>query len=320
MIATAQSWIAPRRVSRSRFVNMRGLTYHIREWGRSDAPTILLLHGGRDVSATFQFLVDAMGDDWHFIAPDWRGHGLTDRTPGHYWLSDFLADLDALVCKLFKGKSVVIVSHSMGANVAGVFAGLRPDRVSRLVLLDALGNLLDLSPVPIADTLLRFLESPEPDRPVRPYPSVAAMAKRLKGANPRLTDDMAGFLALHLSRPAVDGGHVWAKDTAFYRSFPSLHNTAEWGACWSKIEARVLCLLSSDPRDHAVTSDPDELRTRAAYFRDLEMKTIPDTGHNVHQDAPHAVAQAIESFLHNELRPGRHELGDAITSQGRPKQ
>ncbi|MDO6414062.1 alpha/beta hydrolase [Sphingomonas sp. BIUV-7] len=300
MTRSGHSWRAPRRLSRSRHTDVRGLRYHLREWGEPGAPIILLLHGGRDASGTFQFLVDAMEGDWHFIAPDWRGHGLTDRAPGGYWLSDFVGDLDILFEELFADRAAIVAAHSMGANVASLFAGLRPEKVSRLVLLDALGNLLDLSPVPIVNTLLRMLNAPRPGRSIRPYPTVPAMAERLRRANPRLSEVQSEFLAEHLSRPLPAGGFVWAKDITFERAFPTLHDAAEWGQCWSRITAPVLSLLSTDDRAHAITSDPAEVSARAAYFRNISLAAISNTGHNLHHDAPHAVACAIEAFLRDE--------------------
>ena len=59
--------------SRSEFIDIRGLRTHVRHWGPEDAPRLFLLHGWLDVSAAFQFTVDALKQDWHVIAPDWRG-------------------------------------------------------------------------------------------------------------------------------------------------------------------------------------------------------------------------------------------------------
>ena len=74
------------RPARSRFVPLRGLRYHVRQWGdatlvRDDRPPLLLVHGWMDVGASYQFLVDALdaaeGFERLVIAPDWRGYGLT---------------------------------------------------------------------------------------------------------------------------------------------------------------------------------------------------------------------------------------------------
>src|SRR3989454_6671180 len=61
------------KTSESLFVPVRGLRYHCRCWGDERATKLFMLHGWMDVSASFQFLVDALRRDWRVIAPDWRG-------------------------------------------------------------------------------------------------------------------------------------------------------------------------------------------------------------------------------------------------------
>src|SRR5690606_19020317 len=83
---------------RSEYLPVRGLRYHVRHWGDESAPMLVMLHGWMDVSASFQFVVDALQQDWHVIAPDWRGFGLTSySSAGTYWYPDYLADLDAIL-------------------------------------------------------------------------------------------------------------------------------------------------------------------------------------------------------------------------------
>ena len=67
--------------SESLYFDVRGLRYHIRRWPGDAARRMVLLHGWMDVSASFQFLVDALEGDWDVYAPDWRGYGLTDSKP-----------------------------------------------------------------------------------------------------------------------------------------------------------------------------------------------------------------------------------------------
>ena len=100
---------------------------------------LFMLHGWMDVSASFQFTVDAFARDWHVLAPDWRGFGLSQRAPGGYWFPDYIADLDALLEACTPDAAVPVVGHSMGGNVAGLYAGIRPERVSKLVLAEGFG-------------------------------------------------------------------------------------------------------------------------------------------------------------------------------------
>jgi pimeloyl-ACP methyl ester carboxylesterase len=84
--------------SESHFLDIRGLRYHVRSWGSQGAPKLFFLHGWMDVSASFQFVVDALRADWHVLAPDWRGYGLTAWTRADsYWYPDYFADLERLL-------------------------------------------------------------------------------------------------------------------------------------------------------------------------------------------------------------------------------
>lgn len=287
---------APVRPPRSRFVTVRTLSYHVREWGPADAPPLLLLHGAQDSSASFQFLVDALEGEIRFVAPDWRGHGHTAWTPGNYFQTDFLCDLDALVEALFPTLPAPVVGHSMGANVAALYAGLRPGRVGRLALLDGLGNRLDASPLPIVRTLTNLLDA-KAGTGRRSYASAEEMAERLLRGNRRLDAASAAFLAQAHAQRAPDGRVSWPHDPSFRQSVPSLHSTEEWGECWRRIEAPTLLLVSSDPRPNFATSDPDERRARSRYFRDITVREIPETGHNLHHDAPRILARALGAFL-----------------------
>ena len=64
--------------SASLYYEVRGLRYHVRHWPGDAGRRAILLHGWMDVSASFQFLVDALPSHWEVFAPDWRGYGLSD--------------------------------------------------------------------------------------------------------------------------------------------------------------------------------------------------------------------------------------------------
>jgi pimeloyl-ACP methyl ester carboxylesterase len=130
--------------SKSEFISVRGIRLHARRWGNPDAPMLFMLHGWMDVAASFQFVVDALGGDWQVIAPDMRGFGLSDwpvaeRGGGNYWIQDYVADLDALLDHYAPTGEVNLVGHSMGANIVCLYAGVRPERVRRVVDLEGFG-------------------------------------------------------------------------------------------------------------------------------------------------------------------------------------
>ena len=125
-------------ISRSEFVQLRGLRYHVRRWGAPDAPMLFLLHGWLDVSATFHDLVLPLLPDWQVLAPDWRGFGLSEWPQDGYWFADYLGDLEALLDHYAPEGAVRLIGHSLGAQIASIYSGLRPQRVGELALLDGL--------------------------------------------------------------------------------------------------------------------------------------------------------------------------------------
>ena len=117
---------------RSEFVALRERRYHVRIWGDDTSPTIFFLHGWGDVGASFQFVVDAMKGHWRIIAPDWRGFGQSQWNDGPYFFPDYIADLDALLEHYSPQAPAQIAGHSLGGIVAGLYAGIRPERVCRI--------------------------------------------------------------------------------------------------------------------------------------------------------------------------------------------
>jgi pimeloyl-ACP methyl ester carboxylesterase len=284
------------KASRSRFLAVRGLRYHLREWGETGAPQLLLLHGWMDVSASFQFVVDALARQWHVIAPDWRGYGLTDRGPGDcYWFADYLADLDAILDALSPAAPAIVVGHSMGGNVALLYAGARPDRVRALVNLEGFG-LKDNPPDSAPPRYARWLDELKSPPHGRRYATVAEVAERLRRNNPRLDADRAAFLAGHWSRRTADGDYEIAGDPAHKIVNPVLYRWAEVAACWAAIACPVLWVEATDTDAHRWAGDSGEIARRVAVLKRVEVARVADAGHMLHHDQPQAVAALIEGF------------------------
>lgn len=287
----------PKKPSRSTFVPVRGLDYHVREWGDPDAPLLVMVHGWMDVSASFQFLVDALARDWHVVAPDWRGYGLTAAPATDcYWLPDYLGDLDALLAHLSPAEPVRLVAHSLGGNMALLYAGARPERIARLVNLEGLGMAGD-DPSKAPARFERWLAELREPPTLATYPSRAAVAARLRKTNPRLPEDRADFLAEHWSARGDDGTYRILGDAAHKVINPYLYRVEEIVACWRAIAAPVLWVMARDS-DYAKRMDAlPGYAERIATIRDVTRLWVDDAGHMLHHDQPEVLAKAIEAFL-----------------------
>jgi len=283
--------------SRSRFLAVRGLRYHLREWGEPDAPLLVLLHGWMDVSASFQFVVDAFERDWHVLAPDWRGFGLSANGPGDcYWFPDYLADLDAILDAISIDTPAYLVGHSMGGNVALLYAGVRPGRVGALVNLEGFG-LKESAPEAAPARYARWLDELKSTPTARRYASVAEVAGRLRRNNPRLDAERATFLAGHWSRRTTQGDYEIAGDPSHKIVNPVLYRWAEVAACWAAIACPVLWVEATDTDAHRWAGDSSEIARRIAALKTAEVARIADAGHMLHHDQPQAVARLIEDFV-----------------------
>jgi pimeloyl-ACP methyl ester carboxylesterase len=289
--------VVGRVASRCETVQIRGSFYNIRRWGDPEARPLLFLHGARDSSITFQFVVDALEEEWSIAAPDWRGHGHSSWARQNYWFHEFVADLDALMDHLFPQSAAPIVGHSLGGNVASIYAGLRPERLTHLVSLDGLGPLVDRLPVDVGNALSRYLDDPKRVAEHRPYDTLEDISRRLMHASPRLDAAKAEFLAEHSSVVQEDGSRRWRYDPSFSRSLPTLRGMEEWGAIWARIRVPVLWIASDDIRPGAPTNSRDILESRKASMGDPAFLQLPNTSHNLHQDSPNEVAGAIEEFI-----------------------
>lgn len=287
--------------SRSEFLSVRGLSLHVRLWGREGAPQLFMLHGWMDVSASFQFAVDALAGDWQVIAPDWRGFGLSQRIAGDtYWYPDYLADLDAILRHYSPERAVNLLGHSMGANVAGVYAGARPERIRRLINLEGFG-LPATRPQQAPERFAKWMDELREPAEMRGYPSRQAVAARLQKTNPRLSDEKADFLSRHWSAPNDAGEWEILGDPLHKRATPLLYQLDETLACWKAITAPVLWVEAADtdmwkwmgPKPQARI----EIDRRLDHIADLRREMLADAGHMLHHDQPQALARLIEDFL-----------------------
>ena len=305
-----QTPYTPRRVAQSSFITVRGLRCHFHSWGDASLataahPPLVMTHGWMDVGASFQFVVDALAQAEGFerwvIAPDWRGFGLSESPPGadSYWFPDYLGDLDTLLDALVPEGAIDLGGHSMGGNVVMSYAGLRPQRIRKLVNLEGFGMPAH-KPHHAPKRLVQWLEELKTPQTLRNYDSLDGVAERLLKNNPLLTPDKAAWLAPHWSQRRDDGRWHILGDPAHKRVNPVLYRPEEIIEAWKLITAPLLW-VEGDRTDMAKwwgnRYPRSEFESRLATVAQVERAVLSPSGHMLHHDQPEALAAHLARFL-----------------------
>ena len=294
--------------SRSTFVPVRNLQYHVRQWGQpapGQAP-LVLVHGWMDVSASWQFMVDALQAGRWILAPDWRGFGLTRENgpaPDCYWFADYLADLDMLLDRLVGEQTVDLVGHSMGGNVAMIFSGVRPQRIRRLVNLEGFG-LPATKPAQAPGRYAKWMDELKAlhagEMALKTYDSRDGVARRLTKTNPRLSADKADWLAGHWAAPDAEGRWAILGEAGHKVISAHLYQVEETLEIYRRIAAPVLSVTASDDslaQWWKGTFTLVQYQERLRAVPQITHAVIDDAGHMLHHDQPDALARLIENFL-----------------------
>ena len=303
------------RISHSEFVPIRNLQYHVRVWGEPNpalAP-LVLVHGWMDVAASYQFLVDAFGDEFvkgrHIIAPDWRGYGLTTAAPvDNYWFPDYMADLDFLLDHYSPEQPVDLVGHSLGGNVVMQYAGARPARIRRLVNLEGFG-MPSGKPTSAPKRFATWMDELKTHNTggivLKTYDNADGVAQRLMKTNPRLARDQTGrdraaWLSHHWAMENKAGRWEILGDAAHKISGANVSRVEEVLALYAAITAPTLFVEASDNSMQGWYGGKFtlvEFHERLKHVPNIKAVRMDDCGHMLHHDQPGQLARLIEDFV-----------------------
>ncbi len=296
--AAGMSSYEVRRAARHEKLRVRGLDMHVRTWGPEPSacePRWLLLHGYQDTGDTFQFLVDALERDWPLTALDWRGFGRSAWSQNGYWFPDYLADLDALLDAVSGAAPVRLVGHSMGGNIAALYAGARPQRVRSVVNLEGFG-LPRTTPAEAPAQLRKWLDQVRSVPPLKDYDSFDQLAAIILKRYPRFGAVRASFVARAWGRLEADGRVHLLGDPRHRWVSPTVYKREDAEACWRGIAAPMLMLVGGKS-DYLPHLGPDAAADAIrAIVRDTEIVHIAGAGHMLHIEKPETIAPLIEQF------------------------
>ncbi|WGD50517.1 alpha/beta hydrolase [Bradyrhizobium sp. CB1650] len=281
-------------VPQSRYYESHSLRLHYADWGNEGAPTIILVHGGRDHCRSWDIIARSLQPHFHVLAPDLRGHGDSDWTRGgSYALTEYVYDLAQLV-RAIAAPQVILIGHSMGGMVSLIYSGSFPEQVSSLVVLDGVTVLPDAQKPPVHERISKWIGQLDKlhDRSPRRYHTIEDAAAQMMAYNKRLSRELALHLATHGTRQNEDGSYSWKFDPYQRTNAPHRLWSDDHVALWSRIACPTLLLNAGE--SFLAGSKAAGLDR---HFQQARIETIAGAGHWLQHDRPAEVLGAIRRFL-----------------------
>ncbi|MEK6667523.1 MAG: alpha/beta hydrolase [Pseudomonadota bacterium] len=293
-VGVAQAWAPDRDVDGlkarwapppSQFVGLMGMQVHLRDEGpRNDPQPIVLLHGTSASLHTWDGWAEALKGQRRVIRMDLPGFGLTGPMPdGNYQLTRYVEFVVALLDQLGV-KQAVVAGNSFGGNLAWKLAVDHPERVGKLVLVDAAGYPYDPTSVPIGFKVAQILWLRPVMENVLPRSMIESSVRNVYGDPAKVTPELIDrYLELTLragNRHALGERFRQSPGGQYAAQIPSVKQPTLilWGG-----QDRLI------PPDNADHFQRDIAGSRLVVFDGL--------GHVPHEEDPAATVAAVQSFL-----------------------
>lgn len=278
------------------YVSQR-LRLHYVDWGNRDAPLLILLHGGRDHSRSWDWVARELRHDWHVVAPDLRGHGDSEWSKdGTYTFSSYIYDFAQLMHQLADAP-VTIVSHSLGAAVTLRYTGLYPANVRKLVAIEGSGAMPPIFAAraarPLDEQWREWIDERRlvSGRQSRRYATLDDAISRMREENAGLSEAQIVHLTIHAVNRNEDGSYSWKFDPYVRHSAPVDITIAERQALWGRITCPVLLPWG----DKSWNGDPDQDGTTACFQNAQAIRF--DAGHWLHHDQFDGFMTTLRAYL-----------------------
>jgi epoxide hydrolase 4 len=281
-----------------------GIRLHTARCGDPDAPLLLCLHGFPESWMAWRDVLWRLAADRYAVAPDLRGFNLSSAPPepSAYRVGELIRDLDGLIAALGRER-IDLVGHDWGGALAWTYAVARPERVRRLVILNA------PHPVPFA----RMLAGDPAQQAASRYMNWL----RRPGSEAALAEnDFARLDQFFLASGGAgwfdaetrDAYHrAWSQPGAltggvnYYRASPLYPPTdADPGAARLNLDpadfvVRAPTLVVWGEQDRALL--PGLLDGLEEVVPDLRIERLPEATHWLLHEQPERIAASIRSFL-----------------------
>lgn len=265
--------------------------------GDAGAPRVLALHGWLDNAASFVPLAQHLrGID--LVAADLPGHGASAHLPPGADYS-FAAAVNAVldIADALGWDRFGLLGHSMGAGIASLVAAACPQRVERLVAIEALGALAEVP----ERTVARMREAIAATRALRGkslrvFPDLAVAVRARTSAGVQVgsrLEEAAARLLVERGVVPVEGGFTWSSDPRL--TLPTMQRMTEPQI--RDLVAGIECPTRVIFAEPAQPYLPDPLRRERSALLPRGELVVMEGGHHLHMEQPAAVAAAIGDFF-----------------------
>jgi pimeloyl-ACP methyl ester carboxylesterase len=260
-------------------------------------PRVLALHGWLDNAASFIPLAQHLhGID--LVAIDQPGHGRSAHLPAGTDYS-FVGAINAIldVADALGWERFALLGHSMGAGIASLIAAACPERIERLVAIEALGALAEM-PERTVDRMREAVAAHRAlaDKRLRVFPDIdTAVRARMQATRVPGSGLTVSLVRLLVERglAEVEGGFAWSTDPRL--TLPTMTRMTE--AQVENLVAGIECPTRVIFGEPAQPYLPDDLRRKRALLLPRGELVVLPGGHHLHMDRAAEVAGAIGGFL-----------------------
>lgn len=288
------SWAPPRPVESlvqrwapepSTFVEHQGMQVHLRDEGRADDPVpLILLHGTSASLHTWEGMVEQLKQQRRVISLDLPGFGLTGPFPdGDYRMERYVAFLSTLLDRLGVAEAV-LVGNSFGGQLAWEMALAQPQRLERLVLIDAAGYPRQSTSVPIGFKLASSPTLAPLMANILPRRLIESSTRNVYGDPDKVTPELVDrYYELTLR----EGNREALRER--FRQVPAVDHQPRIA------EIRVPTLIIWGGQDRLIS--PDNARRFQADIAGSQLVMFDDLGHVPQEEDAQRVAEAVRVFV-----------------------
>lgn len=279
-------------------IQVRGLRTNIQEWGDPSNPTLVMLHGWMDCGASYKYLAPFLEMGFHLVAPDLRGFGDTEHAPG-YWFPDYYADLDVVLDRYAKDQPANLIGHSMGGNIVAMYAGIQPQRVNRVLILEALG-MMPTEPKDTPDRYRKWMREILSDEPSKVYPNVDILKMSIRKGNPSLSEEIVDDLVGLWAKPHGSDGAMQLKHDHKHRyTNPNRYNYEDVCEVWGQVTARVGLVMADQSWMYQRLCESGRVEEAMGILKieQDDYSVVTDSNHMLHIEQPEQTAEKIQAFF-----------------------